>query len=161
MKAIFLDIDGVLNSTGFQKNNGTRLIDRENAALLKKLIDKTGTAVVLSSGWKLWFDPDMKPVTEEAVYLHNLLCEYGITIYDKTPDHSTEEIRKDRTFTKVKAKEIKAWLGAHKDTESYIVLDDLDLNDGDLRSRTIHVNNTIGLSEEDIRRAAYMLNPKN
>lgn len=158
MKVIFLDIDGVLNSTSFQRINNSKLIDIQNIALLKRLIEETRAFIVISSGWKLWFDDDMMPVTEEAVYLHNLLCEYGITIYDKTPDFSTEEIRKNRTFRKVKAKEIKAWLGYHTGIESYIVLDDLDLQDEDIRSRMVRINNNTGLSDEDIDIAVKMLN---
>jgi hypothetical protein len=34
----------------------------------------------MSSGWRLWFDDDMKPVTGDALYFYNMLCEFGIDI---------------------------------------------------------------------------------
>lgn len=157
MKVIFLDIDGVLNSAGFQEENKYDLIDRKNEALIKRLIDRTGAAVVLSSGWKLWFDDGMRPTTEKAAGLYNVLCEYGIALFDKTPDFSTEEIRKNRTFSKVKAKEIKAWLSNHTGIESYAVIDDMDLKDGDIAARTVRTNGNKGFSEEDIHRAIKIL----
>lgn len=89
-----------------------------------------------------------------------MLCEQSIVLFDKTPDHNTEEIRKNRTFSFVKAKEIKAWLCCHKDIESYIILDDLDLKDEDLRPRTILINNTVGLCEQDIENASQIFAQK-
>lgn len=151
MKVIFLDIDGVLNS------NNLKLIDKNNVALLKLLAEKTGAVIVMSSGWRSRFDDDMKPETKEAIHLQDILYEYGIRLFGKTPDFSTEEIRKNRTFSEVKAKEIKAWLSDHTDIESFIVLDDMDLKDDDIKQRTVHIDNNTGLRDEDINAAVQML----
>jgi hydroxymethylpyrimidine pyrophosphatase-like HAD family hydrolase len=151
MKVIFLDIDGVLNS------KKSEIIDKNNVALLKLLAERTGAVIVMSSGWKFMFDDDMKPESKEAAHLQDIICEYGIRLFGKTPDFSTEEIRKNRTFSEVKAKEIKAWLSDHTGIESYVVLDDLDLKDGEIASRTVRTNGNIGLSEEDVDAAVRML----
>ncbi len=170
MKVIFLDVDGVLNSSVFLEVNkpeyrGSRqvvrlegvIIDRKNVAVLKEIIEKTGAAIVLSSGWKFRFDEEMKPQTEEAGILYSILDEYGIRLYGKTPDFSTEEIRRELKFSKVKAKEIKAWMGMHKDIDSFIVLDDLDLNDEEINSRLIRINSVTGFTEHDVASAILML----
>jgi hypothetical protein len=158
MKVIFLDVDGVLNQGAFLEANETQLIDRKNVAVLKEIIDKTKALIVLSSGWKLRFGDDMQPLTEEACRLYNSLRESGITLFGKTPDFSTEDIRKNSAFSKVKAKEIKAWLAMRNDVDSFIVLDDLDLNDKEINSRLIRINSITGLTGHDAARAVRMLN---
>lgn len=46
-KAIFLDIDGVLNDDHF----GIK-IEEERVALLAKIVKETGASIVLSSSWR-------------------------------------------------------------------------------------------------------------
>lgn len=127
MKVIFLDIDGVLNSDEFLKNNPGKAIDRKCVGILKNIIDKTEAVIILSSGWRLWFDDNMSPQDGYSDCLYKILCEYNIKLFGKTPDFSTEEIRTRKTFSHVKAKEITAWLNAHEVIEKYVVIDDLDL----------------------------------
>jgi hypothetical protein len=157
MKVIFLDIDGVINSKAFLENNRPFKIDRENVLLLKELIEKTGAVLVLSSGWKSYFDKNMNPVSEEAVYLENTLNDYGIKLYDKTPDFSTLKIRLNKEFSKVKAREIKAWLKCRTDIENYIIIDDLLLNDEKIDNRLLRTDNTVGITKSDIEMAIHML----
>lgn len=156
MKVIFLDIDGVLNTAGSPENGG-ELIDHKKVEALSGLVEKTGAVVVLSSGWKLMFDSEMRPLTGEATLLFDAFLKFGVSIYGKTPDFSTEEIRKTRAFSKVKANEIKAWLDARSDIESFVVIDDLYLNDEIIDSRRVRVNGAAGLSDADIKLAADML----
>lgn len=54
MKLIFLDIDGVLNYEGYERftRMGTRFVDPVLIKRLKKIIDRTGAKVVLSSTWR-------------------------------------------------------------------------------------------------------------
>ena len=114
-KVVFLDIDGVLNSNFWNENHqreisdGT-LIDESKIKLLCKLIEKTGAEIILHSGWKYWFDPNLKPLRREAENLRILLEKEGVAIAGVTPDHATEEIRKTKKFSLVKADEILAWL---------------------------------------------------
>lgn len=154
MKVIFLDVDGVLNSV---LDNNAASVDEKRVALLEELVRKTGAAVVLSSGWRFWFDDDMRPATEEARHFDAMLRAHGVVLYGKTPDLGTEEIKRSREFSAVKAKEIKAWLGARDDIESYVVLDDLDLKDEEVNLRRISVDGSAGLAENDISLAAKML----
>ena len=69
MKVIFLDIDGVLNSQMLIEKNENEKIDINAVKLLKSLVDQSGALVVMSSGWKLWFDENMVTDDVEAQFL--------------------------------------------------------------------------------------------
>ena len=131
-RVVFLDIDGVLNSNFWNENHqreisdGT-LIDESKIQLLCKLINNTDAQIILHSGWKYWFDSDLRPLRKEAENLRALLEKEGLAISGVTPDHATEEIKKNRKFSLVKAGEILAWLEQHNDVDAWVVLDDLDL----------------------------------
>ena len=158
MKVIFLDIDGVLNSEEFLNNNQNGIIDRNNVNILKNIIDRTGAVIVMSSGWKLWFDDNMMPKDGYSQYLYDIFLEFGIKLFGKTPDFSTEEIRTKKTFSHVKAKEIIAWLTKHESTYKYVVLDDLDLKHEEINSHLVMTNAQIGITEADARRVINMIN---
>jgi hypothetical protein len=152
MKVIFLDIDGVLNSEKFFKNNPSVAIDRNSVSILKDIIDKTGAVIVMSSGWKLWFDDNMMPRHRYSKYLFDILCEFDIKLYGKTPDFSTDEIRINKIFSYVKAEEIIAWLDNHENVDKYVIIDDLDLKNEEINAHLIKTNGQIGITEEDAMR---------
>ncbi|ERI93320.1 hypothetical protein HMPREF1982_01744 [Clostridiales bacterium oral taxon 876 str. F0540] len=157
MKVIFLDVDGVLNSEEFLKNNPDKIIDRNNVRNLKSIIDKTGAAIVMSSGWKLWFDDDMMPIHKYSQCLYDILTEFDIKLFGKTPDFTTEEIREKKTFSLVKAKEINAWLSEHENASKYVVLDDLDLGNEEIKRRLVRTNPMYGITETDARVVISMM----
>lgn len=154
MNVIFLDIDGVLNSKIWNENHKEEikrgvLIDEDKVKLLKEILIKTGAVVVLHSGWKLWFDKDIKPIRKESEFLDKNFNKYGIKIYDVTPDFSTAEIRETKRFSLVKAKEILYWLKEHKDVEKWLVIDDLYLYNEEVRKHQFMTNNERGLTLSD------------
>lgn len=163
MKVIFLDIDGVLNSNFRNVKNQKELsdgkfIDETRVQLLAEIIIKTNAMIVLHSGWRLWFDDMINPIRDEAKYLVNILEKNGLKIVDKTPDLTTDEIRRIRKFSFVKAQEILMWIEQHKDIDSYIVLDDLDLSIDTIKNNLIMTDSTIGLSEGNVLDAIAHLN---
>lgn len=161
-KVIFLDIDGVLNSNfwndSHQKelSDGT-LIDEEKVNLLAGLVQATDARIVLHSGWRFWFDAKLKPLRKEAEKLVAMLEKEGLNIEGITPDFSTEEIRRTKKFSLVKAKEILAWLTEHPEVDVWVVLDDLDLHDEMIREHQVKTDAAVGLSEEDLHKAEEML----
>jgi hypothetical protein len=157
MKVIFLDIDGVLNSEEFLKNNKNEMIDRNNVNILKSIISKTEAVIVVSSGWRLWFDDNMMPKDGESQCLYDILCQAKIKLFGKTPDFSTEEIRTKKTFSHVKAKEIIAWLSEHDEANKYVVLDDLDLKNEEINSHLVRTNAQVGITEEDAKLVIDMI----
>lgn len=159
---IFLDIDGVLNSNfwndSHQKeiSDGT-LIDIEKIRLLAKLVKNTNAKIILHSGWRFWYNSNLEPTHKESENLSMLLQQEGLVIDGMTPDFSTEEIRKSRKFSLVKASEILAWLADHKEINKWIVIDDLDLHNPEIEMHQIKTDSSIGLTIEDIQKAEKIL----
>ena len=158
MKVIFLDIDGVLNSEDFLKNNPNQAIDKNRVGILKNIVDKTGAVIIMSSGGRLWFDDNMMPEDGYSQCLYDILCEFEIKLFGKTPDFSTEEIRTKKTFSHVKAKEITAWLTEHEIVDKYVVIDDLNLKNEEINAHLIRTNGQVGITEDDAMRVIDMLN---
>lgn len=161
-KIIFLDIDGVLNANLCNEHNQCEIsdglmIDSDKVELLGEIITKTEARVVLHSGWKYWFNKNIQPIKKESQQLVELLKTNNITISDITPDFSTQEIRKTKKFSLVKAKEILAWLQEHPDVEKWIVIDDLCLNDDEIEKHQVRTNQIAGLTQADVALAIAML----
>lgn len=154
-KVIFLDIDGVLNSSFWNDthqmeiSDGT-LIDRKKVKLLSKLVQRTGAEIVLHSGWKYWFDTDLTPLRAESEKLQTLLLEKGLHISSVTPDYATEEIKRTKKFSLIKAKEILAYIEEHPEVQQWVVIDDLDLHDAEVEQHQLRTDPQVGLTAEDI-----------
>lgn len=161
-KIIFLDIDGVLNSSFWndehQKeiSDGT-LIDKEKILLLAKLVSRTNAKIILHSGWRFWFDDEGKPLRLEAEKLLKLMADEGLKISGMTPDLTTEEIRKTKKFSLVKAEEILLWLELHHNVSGWVVLDDLALHNETVAKHQVKPNQVTGLTSEDIAEAEKIL----
>jgi len=126
MKVIFLDIDGVLNTSEtfkireqIEKETGiwNIEIDEFRVEYLKRIIDETGAKVVLSSGWKKHFeniDGKIVPIHEKVEGLLNILNKYNIELYD---------ILK-KGYSLPREDLITIWLNEHPDVENFIIIDD-------------------------------------
>ena len=161
-KVIFLDIDGVLNSNFWNTDHQREIsdgkyIDTEKVKLLSELVKKSGASIILHSGWRFWFGSDLKPLRSEAAYLTSLLEKEGMAVAGMTPDLTTEEIRKTKKFSKVKADEILKWLKDHPETEKWVVLDDLELHNDDIAKYQVMTDPEQGLTESDVEKALGVL----
>lgn len=141
---IFLDVDGVLNTTNqiallreinLTKElspNGYTGVEQKYIQVLKDIVttyESKGyeVSIILSSDWKDGFEfhrtsEGMEILydecDEDAQYLIDNLTEQGLYITDKTPDISAGWAR---------GQEIIAWLNAHdmdEAYENYLILDD-------------------------------------
>ena len=161
-KAIFLDIDGVLNSNFWNEthqreiSDGT-LIDSEKIKLLGELVRHTGAGIVLHSGWKYWFNSNLQPLRIESAQLETLLAQEGLVINSVTPDYATEEIKKSKKFSLIKAEEILAWLAEHKEVEQWVVIDDLDLHNAEVAKHQLRTDPQTGLTMDDVHKLENML----
>ena len=163
MKIIFLDIDGVLNSELWNKDNEMEInegkfIDPQKVRCLSRIINETEAKIVLHSGWRFWFDGNIMPLRKEAEYIVEIFKNYDLNIYDKTPDLTTVEIRKSKKFSIVKAQEILLWLDQHDNIEKYVIFDDLDLNNKETDLFHIKIDGLRGLTKENVEEAIRMLN---
>lgn len=145
MKIIFLDLDGVLNNWKHPD-----LIDEENALILRKVIDKSGAKIVLTSSNKYSFQREgLKSI--EGSYLEKyvkVLKRLGIYIYDVTP-----YIDED------KSKEIKAYLDSNPFVTSFVIIDD-ELVDESLWKYQVYIDLYKGLQEEHIKPCLDILEGK-
>lgn len=162
-KIIFLDIDGVLNYNSWNQNHQCEisdgvLIDENKVKLLCKIIEATSAGIVLHSGWRFWFNDTIEPTRKETQKLVEILGKNQITILDITPDFSTDEIKKTKKYSLVKAKEILSWLHEHPEIKNWIVIDDLYLHDDEVEKHQIKTNQETGLIQEDVELAIDMLN---
>lgn len=161
-KVLFLDIDGVLNSNFWNDSHraeisdGT-LIDAGKIKLLSHLIKETGAEIILHSGWRFWFDTKLKPLRTEAAKLTELLAKENLYISGMTPDLTTEEIRRTKKFSLVKADEILLWIGLHNSVARWVVLDDLDLHNEQIKRHQVKTDPTIGLTLENVKQAIKIL----
>ena len=132
MKAIFLDVDGVLNSDEYFDSVGysdddsiENEIDMNKIKLLKEAVDLTDAQVVLSSSWRY---------TRKAQSLRKLLIENGI-MTDVTPFLQNK-----------RGLEIKTWLKNNSDVDDFVILDDevFDSYDDFLLSKLIKISDSSG-----------------
>lgn len=161
-KIIFLDIDGVLNSHFRNEppqkeiSNGL-LIDTDKINLLAQLVNRTNAKIILHSGWRFWFDSEVTPLRSESERLVKLLADEGLRISGMTPDLTTEEIRKTKKFSLVKADEILLWLKSHPNVSGWVVLDDLGLHNEFIAKHQVKPEPSVGLTLEDIAEAERII----
>jgi hypothetical protein len=135
MKIIFLDIDGVLNTTHTENpRKFPYLVEPELVERLKALKEATGAEIVLSSTWR--YDP----VGLLAAKHH------GIPFIDATPDLPQ----------KPRCDEIAQWIHVHPGVERFIVIDD---EDDDLEALPLfQPSDKVGLNQEVVDGAKAYLN---
>jgi HAD domain in Swiss Army Knife RNA repair proteins len=105
MKVIFLDIDGVLNCKSTPNpRKFPYIVDQRLLARFKRLVDRTGAKVVLSSTWR--YDP-------AGIFSAK---HWGIPFIGVTPDMPGRP-RRD---------EIRAWLKKNPKVARFAVIDDED-----------------------------------
>ena len=115
-KIIFLDIDGVLNSSRYDKIRGQNdgNIDESRMPLLKELVEKTNARIVLSSTWRSHWERDCDTLDEKGRELNRVFGKYGLEISDKTPFLEKYD----------RANEIRLWLKNHSgEFDRFVIID--------------------------------------
>lgn len=108
--AIFLDVDGVLNTmkTVISSPDGHIGVDGTRIRILAKVIKKYGGGdIVLTSDWK------NVRIGNDLDYLRGKLMEYGLEIYAMTEDHWNN-----------RGQGIQDYLDEHTEIDEYVILDD-------------------------------------
>lgn len=144
-RIIFLDFDGVLNTTEFLRRVGAadvghRWLDPEKVRLLAELTRRTGALIVLSSSWRYAF-------TQEELEAMLRRCGFDGAFGGMTPK-----------IVRPRGEEIQAWFtaGATEPTH-WVALD--DAIDGMAWLGEHHIGTTMeqGLTPEHVERAARLL----
>lgn len=140
MKTIFLDVDGVLNF----KNLKSKIEDCK-VKLLKEIVDKTNSQIVLSSDWRYWLGTN----DDDISLLIRVLSEHGMEIISSTP----------MTKHGYRGAEIHQWINEWQGEaiENFIILDDGD----DMKpymKRLVRTDFDYGLTEKDVGIAIALMN---
>ena len=153
MKILFLDIDGVLNSAQYdaeRRSTPMGNVDETRLPLLRRIVDTTGAVIVLSTSWRVYWDPDPARCAPEWAEIGDPLSAFGLRVYDKTPSYPGNN----------RDCEVRDWLEAHKDeVESFAILDDMSFGWGDLAPRLVrtHYHKGRGLEERHAEAAIELL----
>lgn len=106
-KLVFLDVDGVLNSSC---GGNFKDVCLKN---LKRIIDETGAIIVLVSSWKSGWHKEEKALQDEyGDYLDKTLADYGLEIFDKSS-----------RFTGGRTVDVLDWI-LKTNADGFVVLDD-------------------------------------
>lgn len=115
MKAIFLDIEGVLNTFNTPRDS---FVDEFRIAYIKEIIDATDAKVVLSSSLRGWWNTEDFTLRIDApkdmIEVSEKFKKHDIEIYGITPRYKGGN-RQD---------EICIWLEMHPEVERFIIFDD-------------------------------------
>lgn len=127
MNIIFLDIDGVLNtSDSFKKEyykskelNRSRIypIDEDRLLYLLEIVNLTNSKIVLTSSNRINFikiNNKLIPLNEIGKDIINSFNKHNLSIYDITPYDNN----------RVRGNEIKMWLDNNSNVDNYIIIDD-------------------------------------
>ena len=184
IKVVFLDIDGVLQSSGSRERfNVDRKVlvetlskelkvdysqydeydvaavyhdwDKKAIATLKHILDETGAKIVVSSDWRNIRKPNK---------MRDLLRIHGLDLYylGDTLDLSySSEIFRMTNYSReaIRTKEIEEYLLRNKELiEDYVAIDDMDLVRGGYVGNFIHTHSLI--TKEQGEECIAMLNMK-
>lgn len=146
MKVIFLDVDGVLNG-GKTDGYSRKLIGDVYFQRLKRLVDTTNAKVVLSSSWRIGYDPESHAPSKT---LHDKLKGMGVDLYGMTPLIKWFD-------GKTRGDEIREWLVKHPEVDHFVILDD----DCDMAEYTetnlVKTDTKVGLQDDDVDKAIAIL----
>ena len=143
MKVIFIDIDGVLNSTSGQGPYESEM-EVEKLLLLKKLINETGTSGVVIISERRLSIVDIKHKLEVfKMFSINVLGSI------RKPNHGLFDNR---------GRQIQDYLELHPEIDTVVILDDFDEGISKLfKDEYIRVNNYYGLNEDIYNKAVEIL----
>jgi hypothetical protein len=165
MKALLLDIDGVLNREDYDAevphdllltvHNQMRRFRRNDVYLrlkwllpeaverLNHILDASGAKLVISSTWRLTTKQEELQIILEARGLSH-------TIFDVTPElpHKMSEIVP-------RGKEIGAWLQANPDVTSFAILDDCGVEP--YADQHVWVDPWVALTDDNVKLALEIL----
>ncbi len=133
MRVLFLDVDGVLNRTGFHPGESVGLrswIEPELARRLSEVIRATGAQIVMSSDWRHG---------RELEHLRDELQAAGVegSLLGATP-----------TLGGARWREIEAWMIEHDVAPEAVVIVDDGYDMGGLAARFVRCSPLNGLDED-------------
>lgn len=119
MRVIFLDVDGVLNSSETRaKIDGLKGVSKQNLRILRHIVARTQAKIVLTSAWNINFDEKLVPTTKAGMYLYRRLWENNLWIYDKVNDYGGNREQAVAEYVK-----------KHNNLTDWVIIDDTHYGD--------------------------------
>lgn len=119
MRVIFLDVDGVLNSSETRaKIDGLKGVSKKNLRILRHIVARTQAKIVLTSAWNINFDKKLVPTTKAGMYLYHRLWENNLWIYDKVNDYGGNREQAVAEYVK-----------KHNNLTDWVIIDDTHYGD--------------------------------
>ena len=169
-KVIFLDVDGVLNSSRTLYEDIS--LEDDLISNLKELVDKTGAKIILSSSWRLSAEAVatlMDKLDKFGLAISGMTCD-GVDLdwlekyeFDTTKKYLDTKFDYDANrqikITHDRGAEIFKWLHDHDDC-AYVILDDEieDIKPYFNESVIVKTSYKTGLTKEDVKKAIQILN---
>lgn len=163
-KILFLDIDGVLNTKWWYtqmdrntpKDKYGYAFDPNAVANLKKILDETGSDVVISSSWKCFGLSELEEMWQER----------GLPgrVIDITPNSVSDEMLltanlDEFEMTHIRGCEIKEWLETKgKGVSSNVIIDDMDNFLPEQQPHFVRTDPDEGITEGNAVQAIMILN---
>lgn len=178
MKVIFLDIDGVMNSTEemialynqYGSSIDNTLPSPTKCKLLKQLVDETGAKLILSSSWRLSLNAIQKLIDLFEPYslvLSGFTCheveskKFKNTLYEDINPRYQHTIGDFGIYIEDRGAEIAAWLLDHPKVSNFVILDD---EDSDIKAwfpnNLVKTDLLNGLTEEKVLECIKILGGK-
>jgi hypothetical protein len=157
---LFLDLDGVLNSSDYTRNRREirrptpHRIDAQAVPHLNTVLKRTGATVVISSNWRHGRTVEG---LQEILSAHGVECEVIGTTPAFTKNFTKHPEDDTRAVVAVpRGKEIQAWLAEHPEVVRFAILDDKD-DMCELMPYLVQTNREYGLTAEHIEPLVRLL----
>lgn len=147
---VFLDFDGVLNTEQYQaqltvdgkptKDTWGPLFAPPAVENLRRILDATNAAIVISSSW---------------LYIHNLDSLRTMWVTRDLPGEILDSLACGATYIS-RGEEIEYWL-ERNERPDYVIIDDLDDFSPAQRDHYVETNPIVGISEADAQKAIEIL----
>lgn len=117
---VFLDVDGVLNSSDTQENgpSGCMGIEDRFVRQLSKIVHRWDAEIILTSTWKDEWNKESGWRSKDFLYLMDKLAKYNMEITDKTFDATWGG----------RGKGIRHYLEQLGEDVAFVILDDYDFD---------------------------------
>ena len=156
IKCIFVDVDGVLNTSKTMRRldccNEFTFVDIRKVLRLRDIVERTGAKLVLSSTWRFGAMPNAFFLEKEA--LRELVAEFRRVRCPLWFDITPYLPRAKRW------QEINAWLILHPEVEEFVILDDVGEELKPFNDKLVLTNMHDGLTKERAELAIQMLGEK-
>ena len=167
-KLVFLDFDGVLNSSEFaahlyrnnesaQDEKGLDLFDPQTIDCMNRIVDATGAKIVVTSSWRYLGLAKLQELWKERGLHGEIIGMTSLHVVDELILEKGLEWLEEEMNGSPRSEEIAHWLKSYNIKANYVILDDLPMPK-DFQPHAVQVNPKVGLTDIEVKQAIQILN---